>query len=127
MPKKPRVRTARDYALLKKRYAKFLEIGALPSDERRPALAKFLDQINAGAQQESQEPAPAEPEVSQQQEPAIEDLFTDVTAEREGLGFILPGQQSQPAFPRRSPEELGKLIGTFLDLLIADGKNGKPN
>jgi hypothetical protein len=127
MPKKPR-RTARDYALLEKRYTKFLEIGALPIEDRRPELNKFLDQIEAEARDKSKEQkaAPAELEVSQQ-EPTLVDLFTDVTSKREGLGFILPRPQSQPAFPQRSPEELKRLVTTFLDLMIADAKNGKPN
>jgi hypothetical protein len=123
MSKKPRCRTSLDYALLEERYATFLEIAALPGEERREALLnQFLDQIEAEGRQELPEAQPAG-----QEEGALENFFTDVTSEREGLGIILPGQPSQPAFPGRSREELGKLVGTFLDLLIADEKDGKPN
>ncbi len=122
MPNRPRYRTPRNYARLENRYTKLMEIFALPDDEaRRQALSDFLDEIATKRQEELQEPesASASLDVTRDDEPPLDELFTDATNQQQGWGYILPGRSSQPAFPKRSREELKQLIVTFLDLLIA--------
>jgi hypothetical protein len=75
MPTKPRSRTARDLAPLRRRYKKLLEIFALPGEqELRKVLGNFPAQIKTEPQQErqAQKSPSAGVDVSRQEEPALE-------------------------------------------------------
>lgn len=95
MPNKPPYRTSRDPAGLQHRYEKLMKIFSLPEEEaRRQALSDFLAQIRSQRQEE--ERAPAGGDVGRQDEPPLEDFFTDITSEREGRSLILPGGRRAP-------------------------------
>ena len=128
MPKRRDARRHHDFALLEQRYLKLLKIAALPTEEeKRQAIEALLDEAHTASNTTKEAPLPKDDATADRgSEMPLDELFTDVTSQREGMGYILPGEPLPASFPKRSPQELKQLIGTFLDLLIAE-KKGESN
>ena len=104
-----------DLTLLEQRYMKLMKIAALPREQWREAIGALLDE------------AKRENELREAGSIACDDKGQEaMTKPTEHEQDRLPGPTTAPPFPKRSPEELRRLIVTFLDLMIAGARN-KPN
>ena len=88
-----------DYDKIERNYRKLMEIAKLPDERSKvEALNKLLDEAEVKIHGSSDAPPPQS--VTSSEEPRIDDLFTDVTKEREGRGYTCRADK-ETAYKRR--------------------------